>query len=140
MYYILGKEIDMLFLPKGVRPGDILELGNTVSFSGHVGPPLDSRVAVVITSPSGKEYSRELLASKIGWVYDPSFDFAAKEPGLWTVDVLVVHDQPYTGNGVTPKSHNTGSVLGTKGKYNFYVVDPDSPRIRLLDEQGAQCF
>jgi len=119
---LLGEEIDMLFLPKGIRPGDVLEVGDTVSFSGHVGPPLDSRVEVTITSPSGMERSRILRANRIGWVYDPSFDFVAEEAGRWTVSVHVVHDRPYVGNGVVPMTHNTGTVLGTTGKYSFYVV------------------
>jgi len=122
----------MLFLPKGVRPGDILETGDTIAFSGHVGPPLDSRVAITITAPSGVVHSRTWHANKIGWLYDPTFDFAANEPGQWTVDVQVVQDRPYVGNGVVPLSHNTGTVLGTSGRYAFYVVEPGSPRLTIV--------
>jgi len=123
------REIDMLFLPKGVRPGDVLEVGDVVAFSGHVGPPLDSRVSVTITSPSGVQHTRTWHANKIGWLYDPTFDFIADETGRWMVEVAVVHDRPYVGNGVTPQSHNTGTVLGTNGTYTFYVVEPDAPRL-----------
>jgi hypothetical protein len=126
-----GQDIDMLFLPKGVRPGDVLEVGDTISFSGHVGPPLDSRVTVTITSPSGVPHSRQWHANKIGWLYDPTFDFIANEPGRWTVDVAVLHDRPYVGNGVIPMSHNTGTVLGTSGRYEFYVIEPGSPRLAI---------
>ncbi len=121
----------MLFLPKGVRPGDVLEVGDVVSFSGHVGPPLDSRVAVTVTAPSGAVRAAVWRANKIGWVYDPDFDFPAEEPGRWTVDVSVRHDRPYTGNGVKPLSHNTGTVLGTSGQYAFYVVEPGSPELYI---------
>jgi hypothetical protein len=126
---LLGQEVDMLFLPKGIRPGDVLEVGDTVAFSGHVGPPLDSRVEVTITSPTGVVRSRTWHANKIGWLYDPTFDFVANEPGRWRVQVQVVHDRPYAGNGVTPQSHNTGRVLGTSanGQFDFYVVQPESP-------------
>jgi hypothetical protein len=123
---LLGKEIDMLFLPKSIRPGDVLEVGDTIAFSGHVGPPLDSRVEVTITSPTGVVHTRTWHANKIGWLYDPTFDFTANESGRWTVDVFVEHDRPYVGNGVTPTSHNTGTVLGTNGRYEFYVVEPNS--------------
>ncbi|MFQ5420166.1 MAG: hypothetical protein ACE5EY_07370, partial [Anaerolineae bacterium] len=128
---LLGQDIDMLFLPKGVRPGDVLEVGDTVAFSGHVGPPLDSRVTVTITAPSGAQHVGIWHANKIGWLYDPSFDFIANEPGRWTVDVAVLHDRPYVGNGVTPTSHNAGTVLGTSGQYAFYVVDPGAPRLSV---------
>ena len=132
---LLGEDIDMLFLPKCVRPGDILEIGNTIAFCGHVGPPLDSRVALTVTSPSGALYIGDWHANKIGWLYDPGFDFAADEAGRWTVDVFVEHDQPYIGNGVIPTSHNTGTVLGTLGQYDFYVVEPDLPRLLIFSPQ-----
>jgi hypothetical protein len=130
---LLDQDIDMFFLPKGVRPGDVMEVGDTISFSGHVGPPLNSRVEVTITSPSGVPHSAIWQANKIGWVYDPTFDFVAVEPGRWTVDVFVEHDQPYIGNGATPDRNNTGTVLGTSGQYEFYVVEPDSPRLFIID-------
>jgi hypothetical protein len=129
---LLGNEIDMLFLPKSIRPGDVLELGDTVAFSGHVGPPLDSQVEVTITSPTGVVRNRTRHANKIGWLYDPTFDFSADEPGRWTVEVLVEHNRPYIGNGVTPTSHNTGTVLGTEGQYEFYVVEPGSDSLTIL--------
>ena len=128
---LLGEEIDMLFLPKSVRPGDVLEVGDTVSFSGHVGPPLDSRVEVTVASPSGVERSRVFRANRIGWVYDSSFDFVAEEAGRWIVSVQVVHDRPYIGNGVVPMSHNTGTILGTTGEYSFYVVSKDAPSLLM---------
>jgi hypothetical protein len=132
---LLGEEIDMLFLPKGVRPGDVLVAGDTVAFSGHVGPPLDSRVDVTITSPSGTIRQRSWHANKIGWLYDPTFDFVADETGRWTVEVFVEHDGPYVGNGVTPESHNTGTVLGTVGEYAFYVVEAGSQPLLLLEPE-----
>jgi hypothetical protein len=126
---LAGDEIDMLFLPKGVRPGDVLEIGDAIAFSGHVGPPLDSRVSVTITSPSHVVHTATWHANKIGWLYDPGFDLVADEAGRWTVDVNVVHDRPYAPTGIIPSSNNTGTVLGTEGRYEFYVVDPDSPRL-----------
>jgi len=129
------QDIDMLFLPKGVRPGDVLEVGDVVAFSGHVGPPLDSRVGVTITSPSKVQHTAVFRANKIGWLYDPAFNFPADEPGRWTVDVSVLHDRPYPPNGVTPQSHNRGTVLGTSGQFEFYVVEPDSPALYISSPQ-----
>ena len=128
---LMDEDIDMLFLPLGVRPGDILHLGDTISFSGHVGPPLDSRVMITITSPSNVQYTGDWHANKIGWLYDPDFDFVANETGRWTLEVFVEHDRPYIGNGVIPTSHNTGTVLGTQGQYEFYVVDSGSPGLHI---------
>jgi hypothetical protein len=134
--------IDMLFLPLGVRPGDVLEVGDVIAFSGMVGPPVDSRVSVTITSPSDTSHPAVLRANKIGWVYDPGFDFAALEPGRWMVDVHVLHDRVYEPTGGDPNNplnpyygHNTGTVLGTSGRYEFYVVEPGSPRLFLTAPQ-----
>lgn len=132
-----GQDIDMLFLPKSIRPGDILQIGDVVAFSGHVGPPLDSRVTVTITAPSGTTYSREWHANRIGWLYDPAFNVVANEAGRWMVDVQVLHDRPYVGNGVIPQAHNTGTVLGTSGQYEFYVVPPDAPRLEIVSPQSG---
>jgi hypothetical protein len=133
-----GRAIDMLFLPKGVRPGDALETGDVVAFSGHVGPPLDSRVTVTITSPSASAiYTGTWHANKIGWLYDPGFDFVVEEPGRWTVDVQVLHDGVYEPTGLYPNSDpyfsqfNRGTVLGTSGRYAFYVVEEGSPRLTM---------
>jgi hypothetical protein len=92
---------------------------------------------VEITAPSGAVRARTWHANKIGWLYDPTFDFVADEAGRWTVDVFLEHDRPYVGNGVVPQSHNTGTVLGSSGQYEFYVVEADAPRLLLL-EPGAQ--
>ena len=127
--------IDMLFLPKGVRPGDVLEVGDIVAFSGHVGPPLGSHVSVTITSPSNVVRAASWHANKIGWLYDPGFDFAADETGRWTVDVAVLYDRPYQPTGFLPTANNTGTVLGTTGRYSFYVVCLDSPRLTIETPQ-----
>ncbi len=129
---LLGEEIDMLFLPKCVRPGDILAVGEAVAFCGHVGPPLDSRVSVTITDPDGGQRQGVWHANEIGWLYDPAFDFTADVPGRWTVAVAVLHDRPYAPTGVTPQTHNTGTVLGSGGVYSFYVIEPDRPSLAFL--------
>jgi hypothetical protein len=130
-----GEPVDLFFLPKGVQPGDILALGDTFSFAGHVGPPLDSSVMVTVTSPSGDVRYFEGLASKVGWFYDPSHDFVVEEPGVWTVQVHVVHDTAIPSGGA-PTTNNTGGVLGASdGRYAFYAADGDALAPALLAPQ-----
>jgi hypothetical protein len=95
---------------------------------------LDSQVNVTITSPSNVQYAAELRANKIGWVYDPGFDLVAVEPGRWTVDVQVVHDRNLA-YAAGPFTYNTGTVMGTLGRYEFYVVEPGSPRLFVATPQ-----
>jgi hypothetical protein len=127
-----GNEIDMLFMPKGVRPGDILEVGNTVSFSGNVGPPVDAYVQAIITSPSNVQHTCTGNANKIGWFYKHTCDFVANEPGRWTVDVYVDYFKIYAPTGALISSYNTGTVLGTEGLYEFYVVQPGSKSLAIM--------
>jgi hypothetical protein len=127
-----GQEIDVFFLPLGTRPGSVLEVGDAFSFSGHVAPPLDSRVTVTVTSPSDAVRTIEGHADKVGWFYDPPADFAVDEAGVWTVEVQVVHDRVYQPGGLVPTSHNRGTVLGAdEGRYVFYVVEPGAPRLSI---------
>ena len=127
-----GNPIDMLFMPKGVRPGDILEVGNTVSFSGNVGPPVDAYVQAIITSPSNVQHTCTGNANKIGWFYKHTCDFVANEPGRWTVDVYVDYFKIYAPTGALISSYNTGTVLGTEGLYEFYVVQPGSKSLAII--------
>jgi hypothetical protein len=89
---------------------------------------------VTITPPSGPPIPATWHANKIGWLYDPGFDFMAHEAGRWTVDVHVVHDQSLA-YASAPTANNTGTVLGTSGRYEFYVVEPGSPRLSITSPQ-----
>jgi hypothetical protein len=127
-----GQDVDVFFLPMGVRPGSVLEVGDAFSFSGHVAPPLDSRVTVTVTSPSDMVRMIDGHANKVGWFYAPSGDFVVDEPGFWRVEVRVLHDRVYQPGGLMPTSHNTGTVLGaSEGQYAFYVVEPGAPRLSI---------
>ena len=123
-----GEEIDLFIEPTGVKPGAILEVGDTFTFAGQVAPPLASWVDVVVTSPGDVTHEIHGRANKIGYFYDPSGDFAVDEAGVWTVDVTVTHDGMTSAGPVDPP-YPTGGVLGTEsGRYEFYVVDPAVPR------------
>jgi hypothetical protein len=126
-----GKEIDLLFLPKSGAPGQIMQVGESFSFSGHVGPPLDSKLNVTITSPSGSTRVITGQANKIGYFYQPSDDFVVDEPGVWTVVVQVVHEGMTSAGPVGPP-YPTGDVLGSEeGLYHFYVLPQGSSPIQL---------
>ena len=75
-----------------VRPGSILEVGDTVSFSAQIAPTLPSEIVVVITSPTGRTHLIEGIANKVGYFYDPLLDFTATEAGVYTASVTVTHN------------------------------------------------
>jgi len=124
-----GEDVHIFIHPTGLRAGSILEVGDTVRFAGHIMPTLDSEVDVTITAPSGTEYTVNGQANSIGYFYDPSDDFVANEPGVWTADVRVWHDGACSG-GATLPPYPSGDVLGSDGgRFTFYVVPKDTPKL-----------
>lgn len=123
------EDIDIFVLPTGIRPGAVLEVGDTFRFAGHVMPTLDSKVSVTVTSPSGIEYDVDGQANLIGYFCEADDDFTVDEAGLWTVDVSVWHDGRCSG-GQTVAPYPSGDVLGSdQGRYWFYVVEPGEERL-----------
>ena len=124
-----GEDIHIFILPTGVRPGAVLQVGDTFHFAGHIMPTLDSQVAVTVTAPSGTPHLVGGQANRVGYFYDPDDDFVVDETGLWSVDVRVWHDGQCSG-GATIPPYPSGDVLGSDyGRYWFYVVPGDAPRL-----------
>ncbi len=117
-----GQEIDIFFHPMGVRAGTILVPGDRASFSGQIGPPLDSKVSMTVTSPGGQVWDINGQANKVGYFYDPATDFIVAETGVYTVGVNVWHDGQ-TSAGPVQEPFPSGNVLGSNnGRYEFYVA------------------
>jgi hypothetical protein len=137
-----GEDVHIFILPTGVRPGAVLEVGDTFRFAGHIFPTLDSQVAVTVTAPSGMQYRGGGQANSVGYFYDPDDDadkqhpFVVDEPGLWSVDVRIWHDGQCSGGSTMPP-YPSGDVLGSQrgpwsgGRYWFYVVPGGAPRLNV---------
>ncbi len=123
---IKGEEIDIFAHPMGVRPGTLLEVGDTVSFSAQIAPTLPSEVEVIITTPSGSTRTITGVANKVGYFYDPSADFVATEAGAYNAVVNVTHTG-MTSAGAVEAPYPQGSVLGSEtGGFDFYVASADA--------------
>ena len=119
---VKGEEIDIFAHPMGVRPGTLLEVGDTVSFSAQIAPTLPSEVEVIITTPSGSTRTITGVANKVGYFYDPSADFVATEAGVYNAAVTVTHTG-LTSAGSVEAPYPQGSVLGSEtGGFDFYVA------------------
>ena len=92
LFTVHGREIDMFFLPLGVRPGAILETGDVFRLAGPIMPTLPSLVEYTVTAPDGTASALGGRANAIGYFYDPADDFVLDQPGLWTVNLKVTHD------------------------------------------------
>ena len=138
LFELKGEEIDIFLHPQGVRPGSILEIGDIVSFSGQVAPTLPSKVQIEITAPSGAKRSFSGVANKIGYYFDPEYDYIVAEAGAHNVDVMVLHDGMTSAGQVEPP-YPTGSVLGAEnGSFKFYVTSDGAMQADLVSSVPAK--
>ncbi|MDA2934688.1 hypothetical protein MYX82_10150 [Acidobacteria bacterium AH-259-D05] len=126
-----GTEIDIFIHLTGTRPGSILQVGDVVSWAGHIGPTLPSKMQITVTSPEGTIREITGQANRVGYFYDPSTDFIVEEPGPYRVKVKVWHDG-LTSAGPVQEPFPTGDVLGSnEGEFFFYVVEPGSGELQV---------
>ncbi|TMA35805.1 MAG: hypothetical protein E6J79_14350 [Deltaproteobacteria bacterium] len=76
-----GQAIDGFVVPLAVRPGTILEVGDTFSFAAELAPTLPAAVSVVVTGPEGHTVTGR--ANPVGYFYDPAQDFTVNTPGVY---------------------------------------------------------
>ena len=55
LFSLKGEEVDLFMHLTGVRPGSVLETGNTFALVGAVGPTLPAKVAYTVTAPDGSK-------------------------------------------------------------------------------------
>jgi uncharacterized protein (TIGR03437 family) len=126
-----GQDIDLFIHLTGIRPGSVLEVGDTFSIVGAVGPPLPALVSTKVTTPGGRAMQFSGRANRVGYYYRPQDDFAVSEPGIYTVDARVTFDGQ-TSAGQVSAPFPTGDVLGSaQGRFFVYVVPRDSPLLTV---------
>jgi len=128
-----GKDVHLFVLPTGTPPGAVLRLGDHFRFAGHMMPTLDSRVALTLTSPSGRQYLGGGQANSLGYYHNPVDDVLVNEAGLWSVDVRLWHEGQCSGGSTVPP-YPSGDVLGSEGgRYWFYAVSSSAPRLEVAE-------
>lgn len=131
------EEIDSFVVPLAVRPGTILEVGDTFSFSTQLAPTLPGQVDVTITGPN--EFSRKISgrANAIGYFYDPNQNFILDSPGIYQVSVTATFDTP-TSVGPMIEPYPTGTVLGAiDNGFDIFVVSPESEVLLTVNQQES---
>ena len=131
LFTLKGEEIDLFIHLTGVRPGSVLETGNTFALVGAIGPTLPAQVTYTITAPDGTQRRFSGVANEIGYYYEPEDNFIVDQPGRYIVDLQVMYDGSTSAGQVTapfPQGH----VLGTaRGRFSVYVVSPHSPPLTV---------
>ena len=131
LFTLKGEDIDLFIHLTGVRPGSVLETGNTFALVGAIGPTLPAQVTYTVTAPDGSQRRFSGWANAIGYYYEPDDNFIVDQPGRYTVDLQVTYDGSTSAGQVTapfPQGH----VLGTaRGQFSVYVVSPHSPPLTV---------
>ena len=131
LFTLKGEEIDLFIHLTGVRPGSVLETGNTFALVGAVGPTLPAKVAYTVTAPDGSRRTFRGQANEIGYYYEPEDNFIVDQPGRYTVDLRVTYDGRTSAGQVTAPFPQ-GDVLGTaQGRFSVYVVSPHSAPLEV---------
>ena len=131
LFPLKGEEIDLFIHLTGVRPGSVLETGNTFALVGAIGPTLPARVTYTVTAPDGSRRTFAGQANEIGYYYEPEDNFIVDQPGRYTVDLQVTYDG-ITSAGQVTTPFPQGHVLGTaQGRFSVYVVSPHSPPLTV---------
>ena len=81
LFNLHGRDVDIFFLPLGVRPGSVLEVGDVFRMAGSIMPTLPSRVEYTVDSPDGSSRTFNGRANSIGYYYLHEDDFVLDKPG-----------------------------------------------------------
>ena len=131
LFTLKGEDIDLFIHLTGVRPGSVLETGNTFALVGAIGPTLPAQVTYTITTPDGSRRRFNGRANEIWYYYESEDNFIVDQPGRYTVDLQVTYDGSTSAGQVTAP-FPTGHVLGTaRGRFSVYVVSPHSPPLTV---------
>ena len=131
LFTLKGEDIDLFMHLTGVRPGSVLETGNTFALVGAIGPTLPAQVAYTVTAPDGSKRTFRGQANSIGYYYEPDDNFIVDQPGRYTVDLQVTYDGNTSAGQVTAPFPQ-GDVLGTaQGRFAVYVVSPHSAPLEV---------
>ena len=131
LFTLKGEDIDLFIHLTGVRPGSVLETGNTFALVGAIGPTLPAKVAYTVAAPDGSQRTFRGQANDIGYYYEPEDNFIVDQPGRYMVDLRVTYDGRTSAGQVT-EPFPQGDVLGTaRGRFSVYVVSPHSAPLEV---------
>ena len=114
------------FHPTGIRPGQILTVGDSFAVAGQVAPTRSAQVIVNITSPGGIVRQFTGITNSTGYYYHPSDTFVVGESGAWTVQITTT-PVGMASNGILQEPLPVGGVLGVENHtFEVYVLPENS--------------
>ena len=134
LFNVHGRDVDMFFLPLGVTPGSVLEVGDIFRMAGPIMPTLPSKVEYTVTAPDGTSRTFEGRANAVGYYYVPVDDFKLDQPGLWTVELMVTHDGMTSAGPVQAPYPNGGLLTPDMRTFTFAVTDNGTKALDLVTD------
>jgi hypothetical protein len=142
LFSLRDEPIYMFVLPTGVRPGQVLEVGNKFVHVGYVAPTVAADVYTEIITPSGEVIQQASKASTFGYFYDEGYDFTVTEAGVYRVFTQASY------NGITSAGQLndtfTGHPLGAEEYFVFVVPEGEpmltTPRENVSEVASGQTF
>ena len=132
---VRGEPVTMFFHPTGVRPGQVLTVGDTLAIAGQVAPTLASEVQIAVISPAGERREFSGTANAVGYFYDPAFDLTVDQAGIWTVEIRLRHTG-LSSSGAVEAPYPEGGVPGVEdGRFSIYVVPAGSEPVAWNDSR-----
>jgi hypothetical protein len=137
LFTIFDTPIDMFFVPLAVRPGMVLELGDTFRMAGPIMPTLPSKIEYIVTAPDRTQRSFNGTANAVGYFYQSADDFILDQSGEWTVELTLTHDG-MTSAGPVEEPYPTGGPLTPDLRtFSFFVVESAANRLPVLTDLVA---
>ncbi len=130
-----GETVDAFFVPTGLRPGQVIPVGETVHIAGHSAPALNTAVNVTVTAPSGEVREFEGVSNSFGYYYEPANNFTVNENGVWTVRLNTRSLGPSSDGIVEPPSF-MGNILGVEDTFQFYAITQGTPGLAWSPGDG----
>ena len=135
LFTLKGEDIDLFIHLTGVRPGSVLETGNTFALVGAIGPTLPAQVTYTVTAPDGSQPN-----GSMGGRMRSGTTTNRKTTSSWTsqdgtsVDLQVTYDGRYLRRASHCPLSDQADVLGTaRGRFSVYVVSPHSAAVWTVD-------
>jgi hypothetical protein len=140
LFTIFDTPIDIFFVPLAVRPGMVLELGDTFRMAGPIMPTLPSELAYIVTAPDGSRRTFGGVASAVGYYYQPGDDFTLDQIGEWIVELIVYHDGMTSAGRVEEPYPMGGPLTPDLHTFRFFVVESAQDRLPVYTDLSELDF
>ncbi|MFY9180282.1 MAG: hypothetical protein WAO12_10980, partial [Venatoribacter sp.] len=130
-----GQDKDAVLWPSSIIPGDIIEQGSQLAYTGQMLPPTDVSLNIQVTAPDQTVLSSLIKANRIGYLrsQDP---ITFNQPGVWKIKPTVDVSQATRSDGAPDAANikaniNPNPLLSVHDDYYVFVVPAGTAKLPL---------